>query len=65
MTRDVFIELLKDNLSPTAEMDFLICDHKKPMVAFLKIKDICMNADVDDPNNFNRGGIVFTIEEEL
>lgn len=65
MTRNEFIKLLKDNLKPNAQMDFLICDHKKPMVAFLKVKDVCMNADVDDPDNKNRGGIVFTIKEDL
>lgn len=65
MTRNEFIKLLKDNLKPNAQMDFLVCDYKKPMVAFLDIHDICMNADVDDPNNKNRGGIVFTIKEDL
>ena len=65
MTRDEFIKLLEKNIEPDAEMDFLVCDHKKPLVAFLKIRDVCMNADVDDPNNYNRGGVVFTIEEEL
>ena len=65
MTRDEFIKLLKDNIKPNAEMDFLICDHNKPMVAFLKIEDICMNADVDDLNNCNSGGVVFTIEKDL
>lgn len=65
MTRNEFIKLLKDNLKPNAQMDFLVCDYKKPMVAFLDIHDVCMNADVDDPNNKNRGGIVFTIKEDL
>ena len=65
MTRNEFIKLLEDNLEQNAEMDFLICDHKKPIVAFLKIEDVCMNADVDDPNNYNRGGVVFTIEKDL
>lgn len=65
MTRDEFIELLQDNLSPTAEMDFLIWDYDKPMIAFLDVEDVCMNADVDDPKNYNRGGIIFTIEKEL
>lgn len=65
MTRDGFIKLLKENLKPNAEMDFLICDHKKPMVAFLDIHNVCMNADVDDPNNYNRGGVVFTIQKDL
>lgn len=65
MTRNEFIKLLKDNLKPNAQIDFLICDHKKPMIAFLDINNVCMNADVDDPNNKNRGGIVFTIKEDL
>lgn len=65
MTRNEFIKLLKDNLKPNAQMDFLICDYKKPVVAFLDIKDVCMNVDVDDPDNKNRGGIVFTIKEDL
>ena len=65
MTRDGFIKLLKENLKPNAEMDFLICDHKKPMVAFLDIHNVCMNADVDDPNNYNRGCVVFTIQKDL
>ena len=65
MTRNEFIKLLKDNLKPNAQIDFLVCDYKKPMVAFLDIRDVCMNADVDDANNKNRGGIVFTIKEDL
>lgn len=65
MTRNEFIKILKENLKPNAQMDFLICDHIKPMVAFLDVHDVCMNADIDDPNNKNRGGIVFTIKEDL
>ena len=65
MTRDEFIELLKENLKPDAEMVFLIADHNKPMVAFLDIEHVCMNEDVDDPRNYNLGGVVFTIKEEL
>lgn len=65
MTRNEFIKLLEENLKPDAEMDFLIYDHKKPMIAFLNIHDVCMNVDVDDPNNYNRGGVVFTIEKDL
>ena len=37
MTRDDFIKLLKKNLKPDAEMDFLVNDYKKPMLAFLDI----------------------------
>lgn len=65
MTRNELIKLLKENLKPNAQIDFLICDYNKPMVAFLDIHDICMNADVDDPKNKNHGGIVFTIKEDL
>lgn len=65
MTRNEFIKLLKENLKPNAEMDFLISDYNKPMVAFLDVKNVCMNADVDDPDNKNRGGVVFTIKVEL
>lgn len=65
MTRDDFIKLLKENLKPDAEMDFLVSDYKKPMIAFLDIYNVCMNVDVDDPDNKNRGGIVFIIKEDL
>lgn len=65
MTRNEFIKLLKENLKPNAQMDFLVCDHNKPMVAFLDVQNVCMNADVDDPDNYNRGGVVFTIKEEV
>ena len=65
MTRDMFIELLLKNIKPDAEMNFLICDYEKHIFAFLKVEDVCMNADVDDPKNKNRGGVVFTIKEEL
>ena len=65
MTRNEFIKMLKDNLKPNAEMDFLISDCNKPMLAFLDIENVCMNVDVDDPNNKNRGGIVFKIKKDL
>lgn len=65
MTRNEFIKLLKENLKPNAQMDFLIADCNKPIVAFLDVHDVCMNVDVDDPNNKNRGGIVFRIKEDL
>ena len=65
MTRNEFIKLLKENLKPNAQMDFLVCDHNKPIVAFLDVQNVCMNADVDDPDNYNRGGVVFTIKEEV
>ena len=65
MTRDEFIKLLEREIKPNAEIDFLVVDHNRPMVAFLDVKDVCMNADVDDPNNYNRGGIVFTIKKDL
>ena len=59
MTRDELIKLLEDNIKPNAEMDFLITDIHMPLMAFLKISTISMNMDVDDPDNRNRGGIVF------
>ena len=65
MTRNEFINLLKENLKPNAEMDFLVIDHKKPMIAFLKVDNVCMNVDIDDPDNRNRGGVVFTIDKDL
>lgn len=65
MTRDMFIELLQKNIKPDAEMNFLVCDYEKHMFAFLKVEDVCMNADVDDPRNYNAGGVVFRIEKEL
>ena len=65
MTRNEFIKLLEDNLEQNVEMDFLVADYNPPIVAFLDIHHVCMNADVDDLNNKNRGGIVFTIKEVL
>jgi hypothetical protein len=68
MTRNEFIKLLKDNLKPNAEMDFLVFDRLedgKYLRAFLDVRGVCMNADVDDPNNYNRGGIVFKIQKEI
>ena len=68
MTRNEFIKLLKENLKPNAEMDFLLIDKlndDKFITAFLDIRDVCMNADVDDPNNFNRGGVVLKIKDVL
>ena len=63
MTRNEFIKLLKDNLKPNAEMDFLVIDINEPMAAFLEVDYVCMNADVDDPNNKNRGGVVLKIKK--
>lgn len=67
MTRNEFIKLLKENLKPNAQMDFLLIDkiNGKDFVGFLDIKDVCMNVDVDDPNNKNRGGVVFDIKLDL
>lgn len=65
MTKNEFIKLLEENLKPDTEIDFLIIDHDKPIVAFLDIDKVNMNADVDDPDNHNRGGIVFKIKEDL
>ena len=67
MTRNEFIKLLADHLDPDAQIDFLVidCDNDKPLVALLDIYQMCMNIDVDDPNNYNSGGIVFTIRKTL
>ena len=68
MTRDEFIKMLKDNLKPNAQMDFLLIGHlndERFVTAFLDIRDVCMNVDVDDPDNKNRGGVVFKIREDL
>ena len=65
MTRDEFIKLLKDNIEPNAQMDFLLIDHANNKTMFLNVTNVCMNEDVDDPSNKNRGGIVFGIEKDL
>ena len=68
MTRNEFIKLLKDNLKPNAEIDFLLIDRfddGRPISAFLDIRSVCMNVDVDDPNNKNRGGVVFSVIKNL
>lgn len=68
MTRNEFIKLLKDNLKPNAQIDFLLSgelNNGKFITAFLDVKNVCMNIDVDDPYNKNHGGIVFEIKDEL
>ena len=68
MTRNEFIKLLKDNLKPNAEMDFLLIDRfddGRPISAFLDTISVGMNVDIDDPNNKNRGGVVFDIKLDL
>ena len=68
MTRNEFIKLLKDNCKPSAQMDFLLIDRLsdgRNICAFLDIEDVGMNVDVDDPNNKNRGGVVFRIKKDL
>ena len=67
MTRNEFIKMLKENLKPNAQMGFLLIDkiNGKDFVGFLDIKDVCMNVDVDDPNNRNRGGVVFSVIKNL
>lgn len=68
MTRNELIEQLKKNLKPNTEIDFLLVGNLsdgKGITAFLDIRNICMNVDVDDPNNKNRGGITFNIKNEL
>ena len=68
MTRNEFIKLLKDNLKPNAEMDFLLIDRfddGRPISVFLDIRSVGMNADIDDTKNKNRGGVVFDIKLDL
>ena len=68
MTRDEFIKMLKANLKPSAEMDFLVVgrlNDGKFINAFLDIHNICMNVDVDDPKNKNSGCVVFDIQKDL
>lgn len=68
MTRNEFIKMLKDNLKPNANMNFLLIDRfndGRPVNVFMDIRDVCMNEDVDDPNNKNEGGIVFKIQKDL
>ena len=68
MTRDEFIKMLKANLKPNADMDFLVVgrlNDSKFINAFLDIHDICMNVDIDDPKNKNCGGIVFNVLNDL
>jgi hypothetical protein len=63
-----FIQQLKDNLNPDAEIDFLLnstLDSDERILAFLHVHSIGMNADIDDPDNVNRGGIVFDIKDLL
>lgn len=68
MTRNEFIAELKKNLKPNAQMDFLLIGEDKNgkfLNMFLDIRNITMNVDVDDPNNKNRGGIVFKVAKDL
>ena len=49
-------------------MDFLLIGYDKNgkfLNMFIDINDITMNVDVDDPNNKNRGGIVFEVAKDL
>lgn len=62
MTRDELITLLKKNLKPNTKIDFLLIGENP---AFLNIVNVCMNVDIDDPENKKRGGIVFGIKEKL
>lgn len=68
MTRNEFIAELKKNLKPNAQMDFLLIGYDKNgkfLNMFIDINDITMNVDVDDPDNKNRGGIVFEVKKDL
>lgn len=46
------------NLKQNVEIDFLYINSSGTPL-WLKIKDICMNQDIDDPRNINRAGIVY------
>jgi hypothetical protein len=68
VTRDEFVNLLKENLESEAQIDFIVrgkVNDNRSVLAFLNIENVCMNVDVDDTNNFNRGGIVFSVKEEV
>ena len=68
MTRDELIKTLKENIKPNAQIDFLLIDRfddGRPISAFLDIRNVGMNADIDNPENKNRGGIVFEIKLDL
>ena len=68
MTRDEFVNLLKENLESDVQIDFVVrgkLNDNRCVLAFLNIENVCMNADIDDTNNFNRGGIVFSIKEDI
>ena len=68
MTRNEFIKLLKDNIKTDAEMDFLLIDRfddGRHINAFLDIRSVGMNADIDDSKNKNRSGVVFDIKMDL
>lgn len=52
-----FINKLEQNLDLNAEIEFLFVDYTE--WCWLDIENICMNADIDDPDNKNRGGVVF------
>ena len=68
MTRNEFIAELKKNLKPNAQMDFLLIGYDKNgkfLNMFIDINDITMNVDFDDPDNKNRGGIVFEVKKDL
>lgn len=68
MTRNELIKIIKENIKPNAQIDFLLIDRLddgRPISAFLDIRDVGMNADIDEPENKNRGGIVFEIKLDL
>ena len=58
MTVKDFIKRLSGNLKPDAEINFLYISDDGA-IEFLSVIDVCMSADVDDPNNFNSGAVVF------
>lgn len=52
-----FINKLEQSLDLDAEINFLFIDYTDWF--WLDIEHICMNVDVDVPENRNQGGVVF------
>lgn len=55
-----FISECSKKLDGNAKMDFYVVGY-----GFCEPISINMNADIDDPSNKNRGGVVFELVEEL
>ena len=57
------VQKIQNNLRDDAEVDFLLIDGTD--LAWLDLRSVNMNADVDDPNNLRRGGLTFFIKERF